>query len=345
MLCCPVTAHQRRIMVDIPAGGAALKKAALLLTNSLLLGLLTIACSMAPVDRDALKTEVAATIYAELTAQSRKVSATVSPVATPTVEAKDVSTPTSTVPPIDSPTSTPTTMPARTPTPSPVPADTPTSGPCLPEVAFVEDVTVPDGTDIAAGESFTKTWRLLSDGCAPWPAGSTLVFDSGDQMDAPKSVSVPQTPLGNTADVSVEMTAPDVPGTYQGFWQMQDANGVRFGSRVYVLITVPGPTPTPRACPPEPALVEAINELSIQLTVEVTGPQSATFVLPADAVQRYCTAPGEYSFVARATGYNPLTGTKTSDSGACQCWWFYSGIRVHPICNCDSDATHYGPLP
>ena len=94
-----------------------------------------------------------------------------------------------------------------------------------------------------------------------------------------------------------------------------------------------------------PALVEVINELSIQLSVEIKGPQNATFILPGNEVRRYCLLPGDYTFVARAAGYNPLTGDKTFDSGGCQCWWFYSGIRVHPLCNCDNDATHYGPLP
>jgi hypothetical protein len=314
-----------------------MKTSVLLLASLLLVGLLATACSPATVDQDALKTEVAATIYAEQTTQARPVTDTVPPAATPTPGAEDTSTPTSTATPTRSPISTPTT--------TPEPTNTLTPSPCLPDAAFVVDVTVPDGTNFPPGESFTKTWRILSSGCAPWPTGSTWVFDSGDQMGAPESVPVPDTPLDGTADISVDMVAPDLPGTYKSFWQMQGPSGALFGSPVFVMIVVPGPTPTPQACPPNPALVEVINELSTQLTVEVTGPQNVTFVLPASSTRRYCTLPGEYAFTGRAAGYNPLTGTKTFDSDACQCWWFYSGVKLHPDCNCENDPAQYVPLP
>ncbi len=300
------------------------------------------ACSALAIDRNAVKTEAAATIYAEQTLRAQGMTSTVSPSPVVTKPGTGTASPlVLTVTPSPSPASSGTIAP----TDSPAASLTPAPSSCLPDAAFVEDVTVPDATNFSPGEAFTKTWRIRSAGCAPWPAGSAWAFDSGDQMGAPDGVPVPDTPLDGTADISVDMVAPDTPGTYKGYWQMQDASGAPFGDRVFVLIVVPGPTPTPQACPPNPALVEVINELSIQLTVEVTGPQDATFVLSANAVQRYCMMPGEYSFVARAAGYAPLTGTKTLDTGACQCWWFYSGIQVHPLCHCDSDPTHYAPLP
>lgn len=262
-----------------------MKQNVLLLIGLMLVGLLATACTPAPVDKDALRTEVAATIYAGQTAQALAVTGTTPPAATPTLRAKEVSTPTSTVIPtstvtsIPGPISTPTTTPTRTLTLTPtlVPTDTLTPGPCLPDASFVEDVTVPDGTNFAPSESFTKTWRIRSAGCALWPTGSTLVFDSGDQMGAPESVPAPDTPLGSTADISVEMVAPDVPGTYEGSWKMQSDSGARFGNRLWVIIVVPGPTPTPQACLPNPALVKVIDELPAQLTAEMTGPQNATF--------------------------------------------------------------------
>jgi hypothetical protein len=63
-------------------------------------------------------------------------------------------------------------------------------------------------------------------------------------MGALDSVPVPETSVGETADIAVEMIAPEAPGTYQGFWQMQDPSGVRFGQQAYVQIVVPG-APTP----------------------------------------------------------------------------------------------------
>ena len=118
------------------------------------------------------------------------------------------------------------------------PPITPISDACPPDATYVADVTVPDGTQFSPGEPFTKTWRIRSSGCAPWPAGTRWVFESGDRMDGPDGVDVPEIPLGNTADVAVPLLAPADPGTYSGYWQMQAPDGTRFGDRAYVMIVV-----------------------------------------------------------------------------------------------------------
>jgi len=312
----------------------------------LLLSLLATAC-LSP-DENRLATEVAATVRARQTEQPQ-VTADTPLLTVPARTAQSTSTSKATAAPARTSTRQPTPMhtprPDPTTTPTPQPTTTPTAAPCLPDARFTADVTIPDGTQFAPGEGFTKTWRMTSSGCAAWPAGSVWAFDSGDQMSAPASVPVSDTPLGGDVDISVDMVAPGAPGSYKGFWQMQAPDGTRFGDRVYVLIVVPADTPTPRACPANPALVEVTNELSVQLTVELTGPENARFLLPAGAMQRYCMTPGTYTFTARATGYNPLTGEKTFGGSSCDCWWFYSGFGVHPLCHCDSNAALYGPLP
>jgi hypothetical protein len=148
--------------------------------------------------------------------------------------------------PVRTPTRTPTPTRTRTPTPTRTraptrtrtPTPTPTPTPCLPGASFVADITVPDGTAFEMGAAFTKTWQMRSDGCAPWPSGSSWVFVSGDQMGAPASVPVPDTPLGSPSDLSVEMVAPDGAGTYKGVWQMQSPDGTRFGDQAHVMIVV-----------------------------------------------------------------------------------------------------------
>jgi hypothetical protein len=49
---------------------------------------------------------------------------------------------------------------------------------------------------------------------------------------------------GNTADISVAMTAPATAGTYRGNWRMTNASGSYFGDEIYVLIIVGGATTT-----------------------------------------------------------------------------------------------------
>ena len=45
------------------------------------------------------------------------------------------------------------------------------------QAAFIRDVTVPDGSPFAPGETFTKTWRLQNTGTCTWTTSNyTLVY-------------------------------------------------------------------------------------------------------------------------------------------------------------------------
>jgi hypothetical protein len=54
---------------------------------------------------------------------------------------------------------------------------------------FVRDVSIPDGTTFAPGETFTKTWRIRNAGTCTW-SGYSLVFDSGDSMGGTSPISI-----------------------------------------------------------------------------------------------------------------------------------------------------------
>jgi len=118
--------------------------------------------------------------------------------------------------------------PTLTATPSPTATDTPV--PCN-QAEFVTDVTVPDGSDFAVFDTFTKTWRVRNVGTCTWTSDYRVVFDHGDQMQAPSSAPVTSgsVPPGGTVDISVPMEAPGTPGTYKGYWKLRDAGGVLFG--------------------------------------------------------------------------------------------------------------------
>jgi len=152
--------------------------------------------------------------------------------------------------------------PTEGPTETPVP-DVTGPGGCTLNAAFVSDVTVPDDTAFAPGQSFTKTWRVRNTGTCAWEAGTTLIFSSGDRMGGPDSVPVGAVAAGSTVDVSVNLTAPTSYGTYRGNWQLRAPDGTRFGSIVYVRIVVPEPatvTPTPTATPTQGPTVTPTEE-------------------------------------------------------------------------------------
>lgn len=109
---------------------------------------------------------------------------------------------------------------------------------------FVDDISIPDGMNIAAGTSFIKTWRLKNLGACTWTPDYAVVFASGDGMGAAAAVKIGVSVLpGQVVDVSVPMKAPGQPGRARGYWQLRSAAGVLFGlgadkQPFYVDITV-----------------------------------------------------------------------------------------------------------
>lgn len=132
------------------------------------------------------------------------------------------------------------------PTPTLPPGITPSPTVCTYSMSFVEDVTIPDGTEFAGGTAFAKTWRVRNNGCLPWPTGTQLVFFGGDQMGG-SAVAVPATNIDSTQDVTVNLTAPATPGTYTGYWQLRAPDLGNFGPHVFVEIKVLASTPTATA--------------------------------------------------------------------------------------------------
>ncbi|HEX2994550.1 MAG TPA: NBR1-Ig-like domain-containing protein, partial [Anaerolineales bacterium] len=83
---------------------------------------------------------------------------------------------------------------------------------------------IPDGSQITAGGSFTKTWRLKNVGVCTW-SGYSLVFDSGDQMGGTPQTFGSVLP-GQEVDISVNFTAPTTSGSYRSYWRIRNSSGV-----------------------------------------------------------------------------------------------------------------------
>jgi len=104
---------------------------------------------------------------------------------------------------------------------------------CLKAVAGSPfDITIPDGTRLSPGESFLKTWRIMNVGTCEWTSDFSLVWVYGDQLGSVQQKHLKMTVFpGQEVDLTVEMTAPMVPGTYRSYWMLQDDMGTLFGIR------------------------------------------------------------------------------------------------------------------
>jgi hypothetical protein len=101
---------------------------------------------------------------------------------------------------------------------------------CIYSFEFLQDLNVPDDTILPPGAEFTKRWQLRNNGICPWSTEFSVVFASGDQMSAADSIPLEnEVAVGRTVVVSVDMVAPEEPGTYRGNFQIADAAGEPFG--------------------------------------------------------------------------------------------------------------------
>ncbi len=125
------------------------------------------------------------------------------------------------------PSATPTRRPTATPTVRVTPSPTPL--PCH-MAEFVADVNIPDGTQLDPGQNFIKVWRLRNVGSCTWTPDYAVVFDSGDDLNAPAATPIEQRVApGQTVDVSVPLTAPWEPGTYRANFKLRSPAGEIFG--------------------------------------------------------------------------------------------------------------------
>ncbi len=140
----------------------------------------------------------------------------------------------------------PTTMPTLWFSATPI-TSTPTAQPILSSstpyygcysAAYVSDVTIPDGTYLAPGESFTKTWQFMNTGTCQWEADFLLTFETGTDMDGTDTLIGESVAAGETASLSVPLVAPETAGSYTSYWRLTTDSGEAFGSSVFVLIVV-----------------------------------------------------------------------------------------------------------
>jgi hypothetical protein len=152
-------------------------------------------------DPNAVYTEAAQTVQAQLTQQALLIpSATPPPPASPTL-----------LPPVA------TFTPLSTASPTPI----------CDLALYVKDVSVPDGTQFLPGQTFTKTWRLKNIGVCTWTGSYQLIFDNGAIMDgpSPQALTGPVAP-GQEVDLSINLKAPVGAGPYRGYWRLRNPAGI-----------------------------------------------------------------------------------------------------------------------
>ena len=95
---------------------------------------------------------------------------------------------------------------------------------CTNAAILLRDVSLQDDARVNVGETVTKTWEFQNTGTCPW-MDTTINFSAGDQMNAPLSAPIEDTPPNGKVLVSVELTAPSADGKYAGYFKLLNAKG------------------------------------------------------------------------------------------------------------------------
>ena len=109
---------------------------------------------------------------------------------------------------------------------------------CVNQLRFLEDLTIPDGTEVNPGERITKRWLIRNDGSCNWDQSYSMQLISGLALGTAKIQQLYPARQNTKAILEIVFTAPDNTGRYNSWWQAFDSSGQRFGDPVYLEISV-----------------------------------------------------------------------------------------------------------
>ena len=137
----------------------------------------------------------------------------------------------------------PTAHPTLTISPTSVPETTPAQTNDGLSLSLVGE-TVPDGSIVQPGQSFTKSWTVKNSGSLPWTTDFSFICLIGEIPGGIRKISLPhEVQPGQSLELSVDLTAPSQNGTYTLTYQLQDASGLDVpGAKVWVNISVGQPS-------------------------------------------------------------------------------------------------------
>ncbi len=105
-------------------------------------------------------------------------------------------------------------------------------------LGFIRDVTILPGDTVKRGTDFVKTWKVQNTGTCPWMYQYRLVLISGDDYGAGDTKIQKKVEVNQWTELSLNMTAPKVAGTYTSYWRMADADNVPFGATLVLTLVV-----------------------------------------------------------------------------------------------------------
>jgi hypothetical protein len=112
--------------------------------------------------------------------------------------------------------------------------------PCADGLRYIEDLSIPDSSQVSSGERLDKRWSVENNGSCNWDKDYRLKLVAGPELGAPVEQALYPARSGSLATIRIIFTAPSEPGVYRSAWQAYNSDGQPFGDPVFIEIQVGG---------------------------------------------------------------------------------------------------------
>jgi hypothetical protein len=105
---------------------------------------------------------------------------------------------------------------------------------------YIEDLSIPDGSQVSSGERLDKRWSVENNGSCNWDQSYRLKLIAGPALGASAEQALYPARSGSQATIRIIFTAPTEPGVYRSAWQAYNPDGQPFGDPVFIEVQVEG---------------------------------------------------------------------------------------------------------
>jgi hypothetical protein len=109
---------------------------------------------------------------------------------------------------------------------------------CVDNLHYLQDLTIPDGSQVTPGSTLDKQWLVENNGTCNWDHAYRLRLIAGPDMGAPVEQALYPARSGTQAVIRIQFAAPSEANTYRSAWQAYDPQGIPFGDPIFIEIVV-----------------------------------------------------------------------------------------------------------
>lgn len=109
---------------------------------------------------------------------------------------------------------------------------------CKENLHYIDDITIPDWTNIEPGDEVDKQWQVENNGTCDWDYRYSLRLISGESMGVEPEITLFPARAGSKAIIQITFISPLIAGTFQSVWQAYNPSNQPFGDPLSILIVV-----------------------------------------------------------------------------------------------------------